>query len=564
MRTRFLLFLLGLLPFFAGAQTISLVKQTDTTLFLSNTTSITKYTAYGNSLYFVNNQDLGSYNNTRSGLWRTDGMQGGTELIKNIKGKIVSGLITYNGRLFFIMRDNPRNLQLWTSDGTAAGTQVVREFNESNIDWWVYSDIEQVNGKMYFLAADTTDGRGLYASDGTAAGTNLIMGSNFYRPMLMGEGGGVILTAMNNRLYFSATTNSAAIRPPYCTSGLWSSDGTAVGTYPLTPDSLNVVDLVTANDRIYFSSLKGFGVSDGTVSGTRILDTALNRTSFAQPPSIHAGRSFHFGQDYLLFNNELFFRSYNTGNNSGLYATDGSSVRLVKQISTFNPFSGISYSPFIHLFLTEMNGAFYFSADSVLYRSDGTTAGTVPVIPASQPGKPNFPMQLMAYNNRLYFRTYDTVRSDIWSTDGTAAGTIKYTFPGANSNTTLNNLRSYVNSLFGWNNKIFYKAVYDTTSYVSLYKLDLTPNAVSGVNGKEDDIAVYPVPSSGTVQVVLKEGMYDRLSVSDQVGKTVMTKMIGTGATTVPLNMSHLLDGIYYLQLSGTEAQITRKLVLQR
>lgn len=109
-------------------------------------------------------------------LWRTDGTAAGTALVKDIRpGPQSSGvryLTNVNGRLFFTANDGSNGVELWTSDGTAAGTHLLKDLRpgveSSNPRYLTY-----VGGALYFIANDGTSGRSLWRSDGTSAGTML-------------------------------------------------------------------------------------------------------------------------------------------------------------------------------------------------------------------------------------------------------------------------------------------------------------------------------------------------------------------------------------------------------
>ena len=74
-----------------------------------------------------------------------------------------------NGELFFQANDGVHGLELWKSDGTLAGTVMVKDINsgagDSNPE-----HLTNVNGKLEFEANDGAT-EGLFVSDGTAAGT---------------------------------------------------------------------------------------------------------------------------------------------------------------------------------------------------------------------------------------------------------------------------------------------------------------------------------------------------------------------------------------------------------
>jgi ELWxxDGT repeat protein len=132
-------------------------------------------------------------------------------------------LTAVNGVLFF--RDyNPDTArsELWRSDGTAAGTVVVRDFGVPNAG--LYPELlAPVGGTLYFVAWDPTHGGELWRTDGTAAGTTLVKdirggdaGSTPQHPLAVG-----------GTLYFVADDGQNGYE-------VWASDGTPAGTVRLT------------------------------------------------------------------------------------------------------------------------------------------------------------------------------------------------------------------------------------------------------------------------------------------------------------------------------------------
>ena len=64
-------------------------------------------------------------------LWRTDGTNAGTGLVKDIRPGIQSSspanFFLFKGILFFQANDCSSGSELWKSDGTEAGTELVRD-----------------------------------------------------------------------------------------------------------------------------------------------------------------------------------------------------------------------------------------------------------------------------------------------------------------------------------------------------------------------------------------------------------------------------------------------------
>src|SRR5205823_1022287 len=131
-------------------------------------------------------------------------------------------LTNVNGRLFFTADDGTGGRELWQSDGTAAGTVLVKDINPGGAGSSPGS-LTNVNGTLLFTADDGTGARELWKSDGTAAGT--AAGTVLAKDINTGNAGSnpSNLTNVNGTLFFTAN---------YWWEGweLWKSDGTAAGT----------------------------------------------------------------------------------------------------------------------------------------------------------------------------------------------------------------------------------------------------------------------------------------------------------------------------------------------
>ncbi len=136
--------------------------------------------AAGYALY--NGKFFFSAYNTSSGneLWISDGSASGTNMVKDInsgKGDGIPSQLTYYGGylytkqgLFFPANDGSHGIELWQSNGTAAGTTIVQDINANAKNSNPELNFFLVNGKIFFNAtdgnpADTTI-KDLYIVDG--------------------------------------------------------------------------------------------------------------------------------------------------------------------------------------------------------------------------------------------------------------------------------------------------------------------------------------------------------------------------------------------------------------
>ena len=120
-------------------------------------------------------------------LWKTDGTLAGTSVVKDIRPGSDSSdptdLVAFNGLLYFTADDGSTGRELWRSDGSDAGTVLVRDINpgqgyqypvgEGNLNSFAKNTVV-VGDRLMFAAEEVNTGAELWSSDGTASGTVLV------------------------------------------------------------------------------------------------------------------------------------------------------------------------------------------------------------------------------------------------------------------------------------------------------------------------------------------------------------------------------------------------------
>ena len=318
----------------------------------------------------VGNYFLSRYDTMRYGdeLWFSDGSSAGTVMVKNITVPMATEIglfrFTYlNGAIYFPASDGTNGDELWKSNGTDLGTVMVKNINpgaDSSNPWF----LTNVGGTLYFRADDGINGRELWKSDGTEGGTMMVKDIN------PADGSGPLpLTHIDGTLYFRADDGINGIE-------LWKSDGTKGGTVmvkDITPGagSSGPMLLARINGTLYFRA-------DDGINGNELWKSDSTEGSTMMVKDITPGAGNSWPTNLINVDGTLYFQASNGANGVELWKSDGTKdgTMMVKDI---NPIGDSSPSD-----LFKMGGMIVFSADDgtfgyELWKSDGTEEGTVKI-----------------------------------------------------------------------------------------------------------------------------------------------------------------------------------------
>ncbi len=321
-----------------------------------------------------------------STLWRTDGTASGT-LRLTPPGVRALYLHAVGDTVFFVGLDRDHGAELWKTDGTAAGTVLVKDIELGPVIGSNPAHFTTFQGRLYFTAESVFQGRELWVSDGTEAGTVLLKDIG---PQLAASP--ELLTVHAGRLWFFAFDSEHGRE-------LWSTDGTEAGTVlfaELSPgsDYFAPSGMVAAGTRLFFSGEGGSSgsgslwVTDGTAAPKRIGPVQFRRNPFGESRPV-------------LFDGELFFAGSKSGYNDVLWKTDGTEAgtvpildrdgQVIPSPRAFQIFGG-------RVVFTTLGGG--------LWQTDGTVAGTSGIQDVAGPGESDF-RELVPAGPRLFFRGYD-------------------------------------------------------------------------------------------------------------------------------------------------------------
>ncbi len=163
-------------------------------------------------------------------FWISDGTGAGTQMVKDINpdsgtGSFPKEFTTIGSTVFFSARDEAIDYELWKSDGSESGTVMVKSIAPADRGSYP-ADLEVMNGTLFFRADDggvsVNHGKELWKSDGTTAGTMMVKDIIARVQRLMAE----LPDPCRRHSLFQSNT------PDQGTWGgeLWKSDGTEGGT----------------------------------------------------------------------------------------------------------------------------------------------------------------------------------------------------------------------------------------------------------------------------------------------------------------------------------------------
>jgi ELWxxDGT repeat protein len=312
-------------------------------------------------------------------MWSTDGTPSGTMMLKDINpGQDGSGPIEHSfvigDQLFFTANDGSHGEEWWVTNGSESGTHLVRDNFQGKDQNVVLNDTRRTvlnyNDKMvYFASGGTFDTLQLWITDGTEGGTQMLTSGSRMRPLDAITMCDYII--FKDKIYFTYKGAKS--------TELWVSDGTPAGTgifkdivpeksgynASASPDRFSIY-----NNELYFMAFdennkRSLWKTDGTAEGTEKIIVLQDIAS---------------ANSFTVFNNKLYFSAATPGGNLSLWETNGTAAgtHVVKEVEvdSYGP-NGTAMKTFL-----EYDNKMYFVGyekeyGSELWQTDGTPEGTI-------------------------------------------------------------------------------------------------------------------------------------------------------------------------------------------
>lgn len=376
-----------------------------------------KFRAVGSTLFF-----LATDGKTGLELWKSNGTAAGTMLVKDINpggSSFADELTAVGDTLFFKALAPETGREVWKSNGTSAGTKIVKDLIPGLQIFPEPYTLAAVGNSVFFRVAGYS-GSALFKSDGTSAGTKMVKSDVYVAGKDKSADGAPFAAAVKRTLFFSGSDGGTGLE-------LWRSNGTSAGTRlvrEIRPGLLGSEprELTSVGNTLFFTANDGktgreLWKSDGTSKGTTRVKDILTGFSAGSPLSSEP-------QELTAVGNTLFFTVNDGITGRELWKSDGTSKGTTLVANIANPvvngtsYPGDSSNP---SGLTAVGNTLFFTADGGdkgvgLWKSDGTAAGTVFVselVPSSS-------KELTAVGRTLFFpQSNDDKGLELWALDVT-------------------------------------------------------------------------------------------------------------------------------------------------
>lgn len=314
--------------------------------------------------------------------------------------------IIYNDIMIYAAKNGTSGLELYKLE--SGQLSLLKDINVGSGDSNPANFI-LYNNKVYFTAYDATHGEEIWSTDGTTAGTVLAVEAISGSAPSSGSGPGILISGLNNKLYFSL-------------SGIvYISDGTTASTSTISGIVGNVdfnEDFSIASPRVtqYGNGIAFFSKNEAdrniyTLDATPVL---LKTITYDRYSTTYTYGIAEVDAGLLFASYNSFYSQYN-----GLFTINKSDGSLTEIKDASN--ASIDVNRVLHF---TNNKALFKMTLGGIYSTDGTQAGTVKISPATYTLYQGEHIPNAIVNDKIvFYGDKVTFNTKIYISDGTLAGT---------------------------------------------------------------------------------------------------------------------------------------------
>lgn len=520
-----LLFISTILFKYAHNQVPTIVKD----IKVNGDADISEITSCNGKLFFTANDGTGS------SAWVTDGTAGNTISLNTNGGRDYN---EYNGKTYFIAKDNNGYEQLWVTDGTPIGTSQLKEINDKG---HAVGNIYTVAGnKLFFRGIDSLHGNELWITNGTENGTYLIGDIN------PGTAGSIVPTfesygVYNHRLFFAANDGENG-------NELWVSDGYQGGAFMYKNissgfTSSNPNNFKTFNNRLYFAATASY-------TGREIwfLDDSINYAHYINITD-NGGTN---PESIVEYNNKMYFIGGPPSSTKSLYETRGTNAttyRLIDSVSNIVVFDNHIYFAKAISILSNLGYRIKYE----LYKTDGQ-GNISPISTLSIGNSSTAPYNFTVCNGKLYFLQ----KWDLGLGTNYTVNDLRVHDPILNTTNLImssanpgNEALVFTNTgITAYNDAIYFKGKEEEGE--ELYRLGNVSVGVEDIN-ESNNLIIYPNPANNMIVVrISTAAMLYQLSITNINGQVVYENM-DLNDTIQYIDLSNVPVGMYMIKVRDSK-----------